>query len=138
MPDTYHAAAARHYRDALYLKDRRDVLSHPNADQLFGFAAECAIKFALVNSDVNLSDASAGYWLHIDKLWDRVHVSGLNRRFAALASLLGSQARPFANWTTRQRYAADAAVSPRVCEEHATWAKRIVSAVGLLGTRAGG
>ena len=44
MTEAYDVAATRHFRDGQLLESE-DRLS--NADQLFGFAAECAIKAAL-------------------------------------------------------------------------------------------
>ncbi|NMO53020.1 hypothetical protein HH310_17710 [Actinoplanes sp. TBRC 11911] len=41
----YAHAAVRHYNDAVYLQDGDRV---PNADHLFGFAVECALKSMLL------------------------------------------------------------------------------------------
>ena len=45
MAEAYADAAVRHWSDAEFFKEDQRL---PNADQLYGFAAECALKVALL------------------------------------------------------------------------------------------
>ena len=67
-------AGKRHFKDANFLFDAQ---RYPNADQLYGFAVECALKSMLY---LHLDAKSNGtrdtekikhkrYFCHIDKLW---------------------------------------------------------------------
>ncbi|NCO57636.1 MAG: hypothetical protein GW870_05590 [Deltaproteobacteria bacterium] len=88
MAEDYAAAATRHFRDGVLLEEGRRVA---NADQLFGLAAECAIKSALVG----LPRFRAGDTLappyhkkHVNQLWDCVPLQGIQKRYPRLVVLL--------------------------------------------------
>lgn len=129
----YASAAARHWNDAEHLfEDSR----HDNADQLFGFAAECALKAALFSE----LPASAGgelpkaYYVHIDELWDKVLSGPLRKRYPTVHALL-KLPNPFSNWSVHQRYADSGAVNQEEVESHRKMAQRVLGAVQLLGIR---
>ena len=133
MPEDFAGAATRHFRDGalLYENGRR-----PNADQLFGFAAECAIKSALVGLP-GCTDSGAlaqKYHTHIDKLWDLAPLQSLQKRCPQLVSVLRLQG-PFADWSTHQRYEPDVAVTEDVLTRHRRVAVRVLGSVGLTGVR---
>lgn len=136
MTEVFDIAALRHWRDGVLLE--RETRPS-NANQLYGFAAECAIKSALVGSPgfVDADDQLMNrYREHIDTLWDRVPLQSIQRRFPGLAAVL-QLANPFKEWTTDHRYAADDAGTPAARVRHRDTARRLMGAVGLLGVRAG-
>ena len=134
MPEDYAAAANRHFRDAALLERSRRFA---NADQLFGFAAECAIKRALMGLPGFLSGdkLAQAYHKHVDDLWDSVQLQSVQRRYPALVFQLKRRS-PFSDWSTDQRYGPDDAVSAAALERHRSAAKRILGSVGLNGARA--
>ncbi len=133
MPENYSDAAARHWVDGLHLHGSRRV---PNADQLFAFATECALKVALLQlpNCVENDRLTARYLEHVDVLWDRIPVQNLHRRFPTLVAVLKLE-NPFRNWSTGQRYEDDSAVTVAMLEQHREAAKRVLGAMGLTGVR---
>lgn len=126
----------RHWNDAELLeKERRRA----NANQLYGFAAECAIKSALCQLPgfAPEGELSPHYKAHINDLWKKVHVQGLQKRFPNLMMLM-KQESPFDDWSVDHRYAREGTVSEDAYERHRKWAKRLLGAVGISGSRAGG
>jgi hypothetical protein len=136
VPEAFDVAAVRHWRDGVLLEGESRL---SNSNQLFGFAAECAIKAALVALpgfiDAN-HELMNRYREHIDVLWDRVHLQGIQKRFPALVAVLRAD-NPFHDWTTDHRYAHDEVGAPAARIRHRDTAKRLIGAVGLLGVRAG-
>jgi hypothetical protein len=135
MAEDYGAAAVRHYRDAELLGSTQRFA---NADHLFGIAAECAIKSALVSLPAFALNGQLhpAYRKHINQLWDSVRAQSLYRRYQALVTAM-KIASPFADWSTDQRYAADGEITTKAVENHRRATKRILGSMGLLGTRAG-
>ncbi len=131
----YGEAAMRHYRDGKLLVDNRRF---PNADQLFGFAAECAIKSALMELRQCIQDGELRkeYHEHIDSLWKRASLQSLQKRYPKLTTLL-RRTSPFNRWSTDLRYAADDAVGELDATSHRDTTKRVLGSVGLLGNRRG-
>ncbi|HDR9249898.1 hypothetical protein [Burkholderia vietnamiensis] len=131
--ENYADAAGRHWGDGLLL-ERESRLE--NADQLYGIAAECAIKAALITSAGNCASngLAKAYKAHIDELWDRIAANALPRHLAALPPLLKMD-NPYSDWRIDQRYAGNGIVTADALERHKTMAKRLVSAVGVVGTR---
>lgn len=124
MAEAFNTAALRHWRDGVLLEQEARI---SNSDQLYGFAAECAIKSALSHAPGRK---------HIDLLWDSIPVQSVQRRFPGLAAVLRLD-NPFRDWTTDDRYAEDDAVSLTALAAHRDATRRLLGAVGLLGTRAG-
>lgn len=134
MNEDFCGAAMRHFRDGDLLLDRGRI---PNADQLFGFAAECAIKSALVALPgfVANGELAKRYREHISELWELVPLQGIQRRYGPLAVLLRALRGRFDNWSTSQRYAGDDAVAEGAARDHLDAARRLLGSVGLLGLR---
>lgn len=85
------------------------------ADQLFGVAAECALKAVLVALGVfppSGPPKKSSFRCHIDKLWDEyaIHMSGL-----AQAPL---PANPFTAWKMDHRYEEDSTFTPSRLQTH--------------------
>lgn len=136
MSDAFDVAAVRHFRDARLLESHQRF---SNADQLFGFAAECGIKSALLvalgrRSDDDLPDE---YWLHVERLWLRAALQSVHRRYPKLVALLKGMSQPFHDWSTRRRYQADDAVTQEAFERHRDAARRVLGSVGLTGALRG-
>ena len=120
MGVSYGEAALRHWEDAAFLSG--DGRAH-NADQLYGLAAECALKRAM--TALGASTESDGtiekrYRAHIDKLWSEYLAFASGRRGARYTSLLGKFTHnPFSDWSIDQRYAsAEPHLSGSTCETH--------------------
>ncbi|MDA8179238.1 MAG: hypothetical protein M0T69_06835 [Deltaproteobacteria bacterium] len=134
MPEDFAGAAIRHCRDGELLEEKRRI---SNADQLFGFAAECAIKSALVALPgcADSGILAQKYIVHIDKLWDLVQVQSIQKRYPGLVALLKGLPQPFADWSTNQRYGPDGMVTEDVLKCHHRAAVRVLGSVGLSGAR---
>lgn len=126
MATNYCHAARRHWDDAIHL--RRDARL-PNADQLYGLAAECALKAVVValggktSADGDLAEEFGKR--HVNGVWEdyRVYASGRTaaRYVAPLDSFAGN---PFVDWSATQRYAADNSIpSGAAVELHAAAAQ---------------
>jgi hypothetical protein len=129
----YASAAARHWSDAEHLFD---ALRLDNADQLFGFAAECALKtvlFAELAPDAG-GELPKGYYVHIDELWDRVSNASLRKRYPTVHALL-KLPNPFSNWCVDQRYGESESVVKDQVEVHRKMAQRLLGAAQLHGIR---
>jgi hypothetical protein len=125
MSEVFDKAAVRHLRDA----DHLDAAGRrANADHLYGFAAECAVKAALVTALG--APLSHHHRQHVDVLWGRALLQGLQKRFPALAALLKAP-NPFDNWSTDQRYDDGVAITPEVVEGHRKAARRLLGCVRL-------
>jgi hypothetical protein len=134
MNEDYRQAALRHWRDADALEKDGRV---ENADQLYGLAAECAVKSALMilpgfrSEDGELS---SGYKEHINDLIGKVPLQNLQKRFPGLFALM-KQPNPFADWHIRQRYCPDGAIAEATVANHRQAAQRLLGAAGLTGSR---
>ncbi|MGK3990208.1 hypothetical protein WME99_44605 [Sorangium sp. So ce136] len=136
MAEAYAAAAVRHWSDAEFCKDAQRL---PNADQLYGFAAECALKVALlkVPGCVGSGELQKRYREHVDALWELIPLQSVERFAAQLVPLLRSTTKPFADWSIDQRYASGEAITIDILNKHREAARRVIGAVGLLGERRG-
>ncbi len=140
MAEAYKESAVRHLHDAGLLKEAK---RHANANQLVGFAAECAVKHAMcqvgggyVEHGTPESRLREDYRLHINKLWDKLRQLSYEKRFRTLGVLLKTS-NPFHDWSTDQRYAKEETVSAEADLRHWDMARRLLGSVGIIGTRAG-
>lgn len=126
--EVFDEAAVRHYKDGGYLVDASRL---ENGDQLFGLAAECAIKEALSYSISKGTLAKLPH-VHVDEgLWEMASLQLEPKRFPGLAALLKA-ANPFHDWAISQRYQGAGCVSKDTAERHRAAARRVIGAVGLL------
>lgn len=98
-------AHSRHWEDAEMLFNDSRL---PNADHLYGMAAECGLKRLMMVFGMQV-DSTTGNpsdrqdWKHIDQIWCRFesyrsgHTLGVNYVLPANA--------PFSDWKAEQRYA---------------------------------
>lgn len=131
--ESYEQAAVRHWSDGQLLEREQRL---PNADQLYGFAAECALKVALQRLPTCRSEAglNPGWREHVDALWARSALQGLQKLYPGLMALLRTP-NPFHDWTTDHRYADDTAVTPEAAARHRNAARRLIGAVGVQASR---
>lgn len=127
MPEDFPASAVRHWRDGNLLQDNGRTA---NADQLYGFAAECALKSVLILAAGGVDEFQRQ---HIDVLWDRMPLLRVHRGYPSVVAVL-RRANPFADWTTNQRYGADGLVRLPAVVLHRQAAARLLGAVGLTGS----
>jgi len=100
----YRDAAERHWEDAETLLERERLA---NADHLFGLSAECALKAVMRGLGMRLRDGKPEkpeHRRHINKLWDEFLSFANGRNGARYAARIQSDANPFADWSTDQRY----------------------------------
>lgn len=105
MPADFLQAARRHLADADALEG---MARHQNADHLYGFAAECALKAVLAGVGV-IPDAAKVQWpykQHINKLWGE-YCSALESRQQERYLQRLPAANPFAKWRADDRYEPD-------------------------------
>lgn len=128
------AAATRHFRDGSLLEENGRLA---NADQLFGFAAECGIKSVLVQLPGHAAEGSLspGLRQHVNDLWDHAAVNSIHRRYRGLLVVLKRLPNPFSDWSPDQRYGPDDAVSEGALELHRRAAVRVLGSIGLSGAR---
>lgn len=120
MPD-YYDAAQRHWDDANHLLSTARL---PNADQLFGVAAECALKAIMFKLGMPMKndrpeDKKHG---HINVLWDEFISFANGKGQARYAAALGT-GNPFINWNVGQRYENGSVISLQVATDHKTSAE---------------
>ena len=129
MQPDYHNAMNRHWRDAevLYGQDPRCL---GNADHLYGFAAECGLKFVMyksgtlkLNKDGKPMD---GNGVHINNLWRKY--KDITQGKDGVMSVLPA-ANPFENWDVNKRYANDTEFSQSQINEHREGAKKVIEEV---------
>lgn len=134
--DDYQGSAARHWNDATLLEKK---YRHANANQLYGLAAECAIKTALCQVPGLVKDGKLQkHRTHIDKLWGPTLIQSIQNRFPKLVALLDHyEKNPFHDWRIDHRYAREGTVSEDAFKRHRDMAKRLLGSVGIKGTRAG-
>jgi hypothetical protein len=115
MKTDFYDAYIRHWEDAEYLyKDSRWA----NADQLYGYSAECGLKCLMQQFGMQL-DASGmppkeGKG-HIDKIW--IKYETYRAGIGATSYTLPSQ-NPFGTWEISQRYANRSNFSQAIVDSH--------------------
>lgn len=118
MSTDYPEAAIRHRADAELLFDRK---RWPNADQLYGLAAECGLKALMKALGMPVcpdgAPASKRHRIHIDRLWDEFHTFASGHAGAEYAGAL-SDNNPFADWSIHQRYYHSASISIGAVKKH--------------------
>lgn len=128
----YSEAASRHWSDAEFLKENQRP---DNADHLYGVAAECCIKSAIITGHrINDENLPKKYWEHVDLLWDLVPIQQLSRNFPGIVPIM-KLANPFLNWKVAHRYAASGIVALEEIDAHRSITQRLLTATQVLGER---
>lgn len=131
LPIDYGDSADRHWRDAQLLREGRRT---NNADQLYGLAAECALKAIMVRLGAPSTPAgdlsTRTHREHIDRLWPEFQSFAAGRTGARYLSLVGKLEEPFFDWRVEQRYASQSwHLSGSSLETHAKAARACLTAL---------
>jgi hypothetical protein len=121
-------AARRHWDDAELLDNNR---RWPNADHLYGFAAECALKAVMVGLGMQLGPDGKPpkpHAVHIHQLWDQFLTFANGQGQAGYAAML-QQSNPFSAWHENQRYWGSTTIGPADAQAHCAGARQ---ALGVL------
>ena len=123
MNPSYSDAAVRHFHDAELLRqaDRLDAAGH-----LIGFAAECAIKSAVVS----LRPQAEAPHLHFPALIEAAKKRLRGRQCQTLFTILNSPAF-MDSWDVSMRYSATGYVTSDSYERWRSNASRLLGAAGL-------
>jgi len=114
----YVDAATRHRDDAELLRAKS---RWPNADQLYGMAAECALKATMRALGMPVRNDGAPqrreHRVHIDELWNAFFTFAGNIHDARYVAML-PWSNPFQNWSVHQRYQHSSSISSQQVDEH--------------------
>jgi len=118
MSTDFLDAYERHRADAnLLFKNER----WPNADQLYGFAAECGLKAVMRALGMRLrgdgSPKAQHFKVHINQLWPEFHTFAAGRGAELYTRMLPLK-NPFSDWHTNQRYYRSEAITRRKADRH--------------------
>lgn len=127
-PVDFAASHRRHWRDAerLYVNGRWG-----NADQLYGFSAECGMKAVMAGLGMPLSQSGMPpkrYQEHIQRLWP-LYCSFVNGRPEARYLGMLPSVSPFVDWSHHNRYAGDAHFTDGTTKPHRSGAHSVVRMV---------
>lgn len=113
----FRVAAQRHWYDAEHLLNNK---RWPNADQLYGLSAECALKAIMLSLGMPMQNGkptNKKHSVHIDVLWDEFTTFANGKSLAHYAeALLGEN--PFQHWRINQRYGDDSLIDEKTATEH--------------------
>jgi hypothetical protein len=121
-------AARRHWEDAELLGSHN---RWPNADHLYGFAAECALKAVMVGLGMQLGPDGKPpkpYAVHIHQLWDQFLIFANGKSQAGYAAML-QPSNPFKTWHESQRYGDSTGIGSADANAHRSGASQ---ALGVL------
>ena len=124
-------AHRRHWEDAELL------LAHArwaNADQLYGYSAECGLKMVMAWLDMPVDSRSVPtedeHRVHVQKLWPEFRAFARAREGARYIDLLPPNT-PFADWSHHDRYAHRRHVGDEDAKRHREAANEVRSLVDL-------
>lgn len=129
----YASAARRHFADSSHLYADKRLAS---ADQLAGFAAECALKVILLQflgahmhksgkpaSMINKKEVLHG---HLPDLWINLPLVASGRNAANFATLV-AQSNPFKQWSVFDRYSDGKTITDAQVNQHLSEARKILA-----------
>jgi hypothetical protein len=129
MQTDYLDAFVRHLRDARLLFDGA---WWANADQLYGYSAECGLKCLMQAFGMSLEPGGSGKpgeradRVHADKIWDRYQVYRTGYGFAKY--VLPRQ-NPFYDWSIDNRYAGESNFDMAYVEPHKDGAEAVEAVI---------
>lgn len=131
MPTNFKEAAQRHWLDADLLLNNKRLA---NADQLFGLAAECALKAVMQGSGMSLKNGipqDQRYKVHIGDLWHEFCTFANGKICARYLNYLDQKSNPFANWRISQRYCQDSDITVQIVNDHLGGAQQAMTVMNL-------
>jgi hypothetical protein len=130
MP-AYKIAACRHWNDAQHLEAEGRL---PNADQLYGIAAECALKSVMLGLGMEMTpDArkpKSSKYGHINKLWPEFLTFAEGHSGASYASLIPA-ANSFGDWAVDDRYEDGTGYTAEAVQAHCEGAEKTIDCMNL-------
>lgn len=118
MSTNYRDAAIRHLTDGDTLSSAK---RYANADQLYGLAAECALKAVMVGLGMQVTRGGAprdhAHKVHMPELW-MAFQSFAEGRLASRYMEPLSHLNPFEDWKVDQRYWASRAIGMARTQNH--------------------
>lgn len=135
-PTDFADAHGRHWGDAELLYGHQCLA---NADQLYGFSAECGLKALMKGLGMRLDEKGRPprrYSKHVQDLWPEFKMFAKARSgWRFLSQLPGGS--PFADWSHNDRYAHSTYVGNEAVDQHRTAAlgvRRMVKRAEQDGT----
>ena len=129
-PADFTDAHHRHWEDAELLFDQQ---RWANADQLYGFCAECGLKAVMKGLGMRVDAAGKPdpkYLKHVHRLWPEFKSFAQARNGARYVNLL-PVGEPFADWSHDDRYVHRICVKPSGVSAHRQAALRVRGIVEL-------
>lgn len=125
-PADFPDAHARHWQDAELLAQAG---RWANADQLYGYSAECGLKAVMVANGMPVAGQTGSptkrrHRQHIQRLWGTFRSFVEGRPTASLLRHL-PQSNPFAQWSQDNRYAAGHHFSAATVTPHREAARQV-------------
>ncbi len=129
-PADFGDAHRRHWEDAELLRDKN---RWANADQLYGFSAECGLKAVMQVLGMHVDDetgapAERQHQKHVHELWPIFKSFAQRRDGASFAAML-PDGEPFEDWSHHDRYATRKHFRPAGVEAHREAAARVCKIV---------
>jgi len=130
MP-AYKIAALRHWNDAQHLEAEARL---PNADQLYGIAAECALKSVMLGLNMpmhpNGTRPASPFAVHVNLLWPLFHSFANGPTGQAYVNLVPN-ANPFQCWSVHDRYEDGNTFTAAVVQARKDGAKQTIDCLNL-------
>ena len=124
-PADFSNSHIRHWRDAEFLFGAK---RWANADQLYGFSAECGLKAVMVTNGLSIdgkgSPRAKKYKTHINDLWDAFHAFIEGRQTGNLLQHL-PRSNPFRVWSHHNRYASGSHFDKNAVGQHRDAARQV-------------
>ena len=127
----FPAAQRRHWSDAELLLDAGSLA---NADQLYGYCTECALKAAMITLGLSVDEKGhpeGKYRTHLPDLWTVFEVfldsRDSGRRLPGLP-----ERNPFEDWTVDARYSRGDHATPDSVRRHRTAARNVAKMIEPL------
>lgn len=121
----FRDAHLRHWQDAELLKQAG---RWANADQLYGYSAECGLKAVMVANGMPVDETGSPterrHKQHIQYLWGTFRSFVFGRPTASLLHHLPEQ-NPFARWSQNDRYAASRHFTAATVRSHREAAQQV-------------
>jgi hypothetical protein len=127
LPEDYESAAIRHLEDAAALRSSGRI---DNAGHLVGFAAECAIKYKILNLRPQ-NDSPHGHFPEL-LIIARKHL-GSRTNFSSMYDVLKGDV--FAGWNVNRRYFETGNTTDAELESWFSTTKRLFATARLRGRK---
>ncbi|MCE2542715.1 MAG: SAM-dependent methyltransferase [Acidobacteria bacterium] len=128
MPTDFMDAHRRHWEDGELLFNNE---RWANADQMYGFSAECGLKAVMKYLGMTVDTAGVPeekYRKHVQELWP-IFIDYAERRGGKRYLRRLPPGEPFADWSHHDRYAHRATFTKDSVEPHQAAAQRILDMV---------